>query len=181
MLDIDRFRRWALGDLVSNANRGVFGEWLVGQALGVIGEEEVRREWTAFDLRYKDVLVEVKTTGRSQRWNRFERSKRPSFDIAPRKWAWDGERDEWVEFSPPERPAQLYVFCLHKPVPATNENVLDPGFWRFWVIPTSTLNERLGSQKTVGLGTLNRLTEPVGCVRWAELKAAVDQSIDTKR
>ena len=85
-----------------------------------------------------------------------------SFDIAPRKSDWDAETDEWVAFDPPERPAHLYVFCLHEPVPATNQNVLDPGCWRFWVISTQTLNERLGSQETVGLGRLNRLTEPLG-------------------
>ena len=36
------------------------------------------------------------------------------------------------------------------------------------------------SQKNVGLGTLNRLTKPLGWVRWTELKATVDQSINMK-
>jgi len=48
-LDIDRFRRWALGNLVDNRNRGLFAEWLVGEALGVIDEATPRREWDAYD------------------------------------------------------------------------------------------------------------------------------------
>ena len=141
--------------------------------------ERHAREWTAFDLRYGKITVEVKATGLSQTWNRYERSKRPSFDIAPRRSAWDADTDEWVVFDPPARPAQLYVFCLHEPVPATNENVCDPGCWRFWVIPTQTLDERLGPQKTVGLRTLGRLTEPAGSVGWTELKAEVNRCSKT--
>ncbi len=40
--DLTEFQRWATGNLVENRNRGIFGEWLVGQALGVIGDDEVR-------------------------------------------------------------------------------------------------------------------------------------------
>ncbi|MCH2422005.1 MAG: hypothetical protein MK196_02705, partial [Acidimicrobiales bacterium] len=35
--DLTEFQRWATGNLVENRNRGIFGEWLVGQALEVIG------------------------------------------------------------------------------------------------------------------------------------------------
>ena len=41
--DLTEFQRWATGNLVENRNRGIFGEWLVGQALGVIGDDEVAR------------------------------------------------------------------------------------------------------------------------------------------
>ncbi len=42
LLDIAAFQRWVLGDLVDNANRGIFAEWLVGQALDAIKEGEAR-------------------------------------------------------------------------------------------------------------------------------------------
>ena len=116
MLDVAAFQRWVLGDLVDNANRGIFAEWLVGQALDAIEQGEARHGWAAFDLRYGEVTVEVKATGLSQTWNRHEQSKQPSFDIAPRRWTWDANTEEWMEFEPPERLAQLYVFCLHEPV-----------------------------------------------------------------
>lgn len=84
-LGIGNFQRWALGDLVDNANRGVFAEWLVGQALDAIDAGEARREWTAFDLRYGEIKVEVKTTGLSQTWNRYERSKQEARHGSPPK------------------------------------------------------------------------------------------------
>jgi len=34
---LEALRRWALGSLVENRNRGLFAEWLVGTALGVAG------------------------------------------------------------------------------------------------------------------------------------------------
>ena len=175
LLDVAAFQRWVLGDLVDNANRGIFAEWLVGQALDAIKQGEARHGWAAFDLRHGEVTVEVKATGLSQTWNRHEQSKQPSFDIAPRRWTWDANTEEWVEFEPPERLAQIYVFCLHEPVPATNSNVRDPACWRFWVIPTQTLNEHLGPQKTVGTSTLGRLTKPVG---WPQLRSEVDRCIN---
>ena len=44
-LDIESFGRWAAGNLVDNRNRGIFAEWLVGQALEAIDEGEFRQEW----------------------------------------------------------------------------------------------------------------------------------------
>ena len=173
-LDIRRFRRWALGNLVNNEIRGTFAEWLVGRALGCIGDSDVRQGWDAYDLQYGRVKVEVKASGRSQSWNLHQPSK-PSFDIAPRKWTWRESTDEWIENDPPARSADVYVFCLHKPVPATNRNVRDPTAWEFWVISRQTLDKKLGPQKSVGLGTLDHLTGPTGRVTWPEIKAEVDR------
>ena len=54
-LDVGGFRDWALGNLVDNAARGWFAEWLVAKALGVIGDGDTRAEWDSVDLRYKDL------------------------------------------------------------------------------------------------------------------------------
>ena len=42
--DFSGFSRWATGNLFDNRNRGIFSEWLVGQALGVIEADDVRTE-----------------------------------------------------------------------------------------------------------------------------------------
>ena len=171
-LNVEEFQRWALGDLVDNRNRGIFAEWLVGQALGVISECDVRHEWDAYDLLYRKIIrVEVKASGRSQTWNLNEPSK-PNFNIAPRWRHWVAETDVWIVHDQPVRFADVYVFCLHEPVPATNENVRDPASWKFWVIPKWTLDNELGDQKTVGLATLARLVAPI---RWSEIKDEVDR------
>ncbi|MCY4649931.1 MAG: hypothetical protein OXC98_06145 [bacterium] len=169
------FNRWALGNLVSNANRGLYAEWLVGQALGVIGDGDYRTEWDSCDLRYRGVTIEVKASGLSQTWNP-EKQSTPRFDIRPRKMAWNDETDQWQTFDPPRRVANFYVFCLHETLPpATNKDVQDPQWWTFWVIPTRVLDEQLGMQKSVGVGTLNRLTRSV---EWKAIPAELSSLIE---
>ena len=180
-LDIQDFRCWALGDLVDNRNRGIFAEWLVGKALQIIGDGDVRKTWDAYDLLYGNVKIEVKASGLSQGRNVDSRSN-PRFDIRPRKWTWLESEDRWIENDPPARPADVYVFCLHTSEEATNENVADPNCWQFWVISTSKLDgldSKRGQRKSVGLATLDRLTErtPSERTRWSDIKAEVDGCI----
>ena len=52
-LDLDAYRHWTTGNLVANANRGVFAEWLVGVALDMFEAGDMRTEWDAVDLRYE--------------------------------------------------------------------------------------------------------------------------------
>ncbi len=170
-LDIEGFYRWAMGDLVDNRNRGIFAEWLVGQALGAINAGAVRHEWDAYDLLYGEVKVEVKASGLDQTWPQDQPSK-PNFNIAPRSRTWVAECNKWEEHHPPVRFADVYVLCLHEPEEATPENVRDPESWKFWVIPTRKINDELGGQKTVGLSTLSRLVVPI---KWSEIKAEVDR------
>ena len=82
-LDISAFRRWAMGNLVENRNRGIFAEWLVGQALDDTVEIGFRQEWDSWDLLYGKSKIEVKAAGRGQTWPQNHPST-PRFDIAPR-------------------------------------------------------------------------------------------------
>ena len=166
------FDRWATGNLVDNRNRGIFAEWLVGQALGVIGDDDVRKEWDAVDLRFGDLTIEVKASGLSQTWNLLVPST-PRFGIPRQKRAWFADTDDWIVYDPPQRTADVYVFCLHQSVPATNENVADPDSWSFWVVATSTIDDELDDQSSVGTSTLDQLAEPVD---WSEIKAAVKRA-----
>lgn len=56
------FWAWAYSDVLSNQNRAVFAEFLVGCALGVT-RDGTRREWDYIDLNYGDKTIEVKATG----------------------------------------------------------------------------------------------------------------------
>ena len=172
-LDVGRFQNWVLGNLVGNTNRGVFAEWLVGQALESIGEDETREEWDECDLRYRGMKVEVKSSGRDQTWHQDRRSP-PRFDIKRRTWVWDAKTGKSTRHDPPIRPADVYVFCLHGPIPATNDNVRDPEAWMFWVISKEMLDSELGSQKSAGLITLSGLAEPV---RWSDISAEVERCV----
>ena len=172
-LDTEGFYRWALGDLVDNRNRGIFAEWIVGQALGAISAGDVRHEWDAYDLQYGHIKVEVKASGRDQSWKSDSRSK-PRFDISPRTWSWVVETDELIEHDPPARIADVYVFCFHVPERATNENVRDPASWKFWVVTKEKLDNELGPQNSVGVSTLDSLATPV---QYSAIRTEVDRSI----
>ena len=188
-MDIEGYQRWATGNLVDNRNRGVFAEWMVGKSLDCIDADASRVEWDSFDLLYGEVKVEVKASGYSQTWNPHNATV-PKFTISGRKWTWltkfetetlnlrglEYERRRsgvWIKNDPPERSADVYVFCLHKALPATNENVADPDTWTFWVVTTEKLDNELGAQKTLGLKKLDSLA---GRVSWNEIRAAVDDS-----
>ena len=175
-LDVESYCRWAAGNLVDNRNRGVFAEWLVGQALEALGGSEFRQEWNPWDLDYRDKRIEVKASGLSQSWNPDQASKRPTFDIAAPKSVWDDGTDSWQENDRGRRPADVYVFCLHQSVPATNANVVDPATWRFWVVSARTIDETLGAQKSVGISSLDGLADDglAESVGWTEIKASVD-------
>ena len=173
-LDIEGFRRWAMGNVVDNRNRGIFAEWLVGQALHAIDASDFRQEWDVWDLQYRGAGIEVKTSGLNQYWSPLRRS-RPSFGISAPKQIWCEQTAEWRTNDQGTRPAYVYVFCLHTSLPATNANVACPNTWEFWVISAQTLDDELGTQKTVGPATLDRL---VGRVGWDQIKEAVDRLVD---
>ena len=161
---LEAFRRWALGNLVENRNRGLFAEWLVGTAVGAVERE--RLEWDQADLRYQDRLIEVKASGRGQAWPQ-DKPSTPTFDIRQRTRSWNAETNTIEESARPRRVADIYVFCLHQSYPATNSNVADPSEWKFWVVSTATLDARLGDQKTIGLTRLEQLTDSVALIPWA--------------
>lgn len=83
-----------------------------------------------------------------------------------------------MEAARPVRFADVYVFCLHEPVPATNANVADPNHWVFWVVTTDLLDQEFGSQKSVGTRALNRLTPSVP---WSDVRKAVDACVEGLR
>jgi len=186
-IDINGFQKWATGNLVDNRNRGIFAEWMVGEALDCIDGADFRVEWDSFDLLYGDLKVEVKASGYSQTWN-LHKATVPKFTITGQKWTWLTEEEAdalpdqdpdaqyrrsgvWIPNDPPSRPADVYVFCLHEALPATNENVADTDTWVFWVVATRTLDKAVGGQKTLGLKKLDSLAPRIS---WNEIRAAVD-------
>ncbi|MCK9463071.1 MAG: hypothetical protein M0R80_25900 [Proteobacteria bacterium] len=169
------FWRWSASDLLSNALRGVLAEFIVARALG-IDDDGVRSEWDAVDLRMPDGLtIEVKSAAYLQSWQQ----PRPSairFDIGPAKAPWDARTNAT---GAPGRTADVYVFCLFTEREQARANPLDLDQWEFRVLPTRMLDDRVGTQKTIGLAGLARLGA-VPC-RYAVLKAAVGQARITPR
>src|SRR5688500_3044284 len=73
-LSVLDFWRWSASDLLSNATRGRFAEFIVAHALG-ISFDEIRDEWGAFDLLTpQGIKVEVKSASYIQSWHQIKES-----------------------------------------------------------------------------------------------------------
>lgn len=63
------FWRWSVSDILSNATRGRFAEFIVGTAVGM-NPEKLRDEWDAYDLITENgIKIEVKSAAYIQCWN----------------------------------------------------------------------------------------------------------------
>ncbi len=168
------FWRWAFSDLVSNEVRGVFAEFIVGHALGVL--DEPRKSWNAWDLTYRDTRIEVKATGDVQAWASTGRPPRPSWSIGKRL-GWDAETNTYA--SEPLHSAQLYVLCHWRgrdPAPLTPA-LLE--LWDFYVVPTRVLDDQYSDRSSLSMSQLRRLLE-VGdatASKYSTLKDAVDRTV----
>jgi hypothetical protein len=102
------FWRWSVSDLLSNATRGRFAEFIVATATGV-DIQQPRDEWAAFDLITPDgIKIEVKSSAYIQSWHQKELSK-ISFSTKA-AYVWDSETSTQSAIA--YRSADVYVFCL---------------------------------------------------------------------
>jgi hypothetical protein len=146
------FWQWYASDLLTNSLRGVLAEFIVARALGI--NQSSRLEWDAYDLKdISGLKVEVKSAAYLQTWSQ----KRPSriiFSIAPTQ-GWDAQTNGYS--SKPLRQADVYVFCLYACQDKESANPLSLEQWRFFVLPASSLNKKMPRQKTLTLGSLEKL------------------------
>lgn len=168
-LNREDFWRWAYSDFLSNAQRGVLAEYIVGKALDCLKEK--RLEWDAHDLQTDNgIKIEVKSAAYIQSWNQQKLSD-IRFNIA-KKQSWFAETNTTNAVR--ERSADMYVFCVLAETNRDKINPLDTDQWFLMVLPAETINKTFGNQKTIGLSTLER----IGTIRIAfqELKAAIEGS-----
>jgi len=104
------FWRWSVSDILSNATRGRFAEFIIGTAIG-INQNNLRDEWSAYDLKSNDnIKIEVKSAAYIQSWYQKKYST-ISFSIKPARY-WDSKTN--IQNKDPKRHADVYVFCLLK-------------------------------------------------------------------
>ena len=168
------FWRWSASDLLSNATRGRLAEFIVARAIG-ISLDQVRDEWSAYDLRTPEVTVEVKSAAYIQSWHQRKPSI-ISFRV-PKTRAWNNETN--VQETAPRRQAQVYVFAL---LAHTDQATIDPlnvNQWQFFVLPTAVLDSRTRSQHSIALRTLVGLSR--GAVTFSDLKRAIQTAAEQDR
>jgi len=160
------FWRWSVSDILSNATRGRFAEFVVGTAVG-LNPENLRDEWDAYDLTTEDgIKIEVKSAAYIQSWNQKSFST-ISFSIKPARY-WDAETN--MQRGEPKRHADLYVFCHLKHKDQKTIDPLKMEQWDFYVLPTYRLDNYKRSQSSITINSLKKMTEPQ---RYCELKNGI--------
>ncbi|OQX19488.1 MAG: hypothetical protein BWK80_36855 [Desulfobacteraceae bacterium IS3] len=151
------FWKWSVSDLISNATRGRFAEFIVATALN-ININCVRDEWSAFDLTTNDgIKIEIKSSAFMQSWNQ----KKPSvvsFSIKRSK-SWDPESN--LQSKEKSIQADVYVFCLLKPKTKENINPLNMDQWGFYVLNKNEIENYKRSQHSITLPSLEKLTNQI--------------------
>ena len=107
LVNPNKFWQYAYSDFLDNRNRGALAEYMVAEALGVTANTPFT-SWESYDLEYKGLKIEVKTSAYIQSWKQEKLSK-PSFGI-PMKQGWVGETNEWD--GKITRHADVYVFLF---------------------------------------------------------------------
>lgn len=151
------FWRWSVSDLLSNATRGRFAEFIVATAIGV-DMQQPRDEWAAYDLiTPAGIKVEVKSAAYIQSWDQKKLSK-ISFSTKA-AYVWDSETN--TQSSVARRSADVYVFCL---LHHDNKKTCDPlnlNHWEFYVLATKQLNSYTRSVYSITLKSLRNLSPSV--------------------
>ena len=147
-------------------------EFIVAKALGQDMPYN-KNGWTLWDMNYREKRIEVKETGYYHSWRTDGKvSLQRTFGITK---AYSLYKNRHSEF---KRQNDIYIFCLilGETKEASNPLVLEN--WRFWVIPTSTINSLCGDNKTISLGRVKTITNQENGVGYGELRHEVDRVIE---
>ncbi len=151
------FWRWSVSDILSNATRGIFAEFIVATA-AKIDLNKVRDEWGAFDLITSEgIKIEVKSSAYLQTWFQKTLSK-ISFSTKP-AFVLDIVTNKQSEFK--IRSADVYVFCLLHHENKQTVQPLNLDHWEFYVLATAELNNYTRSQHSITINSLKRLTNVI--------------------
>lgn len=157
------FLFWVSSDLTNNITRSILAEYIVSSALDL--DISLRQTNELYRIPYKNITIEVKSSSYIQSMQNSVITS-PIFGIAP-TYAWNN--DEIVKR---KRKSQLYVFCL---LDCLNREIVEPLHleqWKFFVLPTSVLNEKCDEQKTLTLNALKAL-KPTEAT-YETLKSVID-------
>lgn len=159
------FWAWYSSDLLNNTLRGAFAEFIVATAMD-IHFCSAREDWSEYDLITDDnIKIEVKCSGYLQSWEQNKLSK-IIFTCAPSQ-AFKNQQYDGLSI----RHSDVYVFCLHECQDREIADAMNLDQWIFYILPTKTLDKKLGLQKTISLNSLLKLNPAK--VRFHEIKNAV--------
>jgi hypothetical protein len=146
------FWQWAYSDVLSNRNRSIFAEYLVGVALEAVGNPRV--EWDSVDLLYRGCKVEVKSAADVRGPDDGDSPAKIQFSI---RKSTDKEPTNGGNGGESARFADVYVFCHYLERDAGKVEVLNVDAWDFYVLSTKTLNKKFGDAKSISLSSLRHV------------------------
>ena len=173
------FWRWNVSDILSNATRGRFAEFIVGTAVG-LDPKNLRDEWDAYDITTEEgIKIEVKSASYIQSWNQTKFST-ISFSIKPAS-VWE-KGETTIRRGKPKRHADIYVFCHLKHQDQETIDPLKMEQWDFYVLPTYRLDNYKRSQSSITINSLAKMTTPrkYGELNNEILKTYKEQKNNTK-
>ena len=151
------FWRWSVSDILSNATRGRFAEFIVVTATN-IDKTKLREEWSAYDLETNEgIKLEIKSAAYVQSWFQLTLSKISFSTKATLFWDSSINKQETVK----KRHADVYVFCLLNHDNKETINPLNMNHWDFYVLATKELNNYKRSQHSITLKSLQGLTKAI--------------------
>ncbi|RYE20942.1 MAG: hypothetical protein EOP42_26645 [Sphingobacteriaceae bacterium] len=167
------FWRWSASDLLSNATRGRFAEFIVATATN-IDFKQIRDEWSAYDLETPEgIKVEVKSAAYLQSW--LQRKLSTISFSTKAAFVWDYASSKYEEEK--RRSADVYVFCLFHHTDKQTADPLNLNQWEFYVLATSKLNTYTRSQHSITLNSLKQLTS---CIDYVNLKEEIIEKYNFK-
>lgn len=146
-------------------NPDEIAEFLVAKALGQT-EPYNKSSWTLFDILYRDKRIEVKQTAYYHPFNE------PGKLSHVRRFGIQQVKEDDGEC---RRQNDIYIFCLLNGENEESAWPLEISHWEFYIVPTVSINEAFGDQKTVSLSRIREIANPVV---YTELKNTVDEMID---
>lgn len=167
MLDFWRFQFsnvWDMQDQIA--------EFIVAQALGQ-SKPYNKNGWTLWDITYKGKRIEVKETAYYHSWRSDGKvSSHRTFNITK---AYSRYKDSSSDY---KRQNDIYVFCLNIGEKREDSDPLNLNNWRFWVIPTATINQTCGDNKTISLGRIQKITGLEKGIGFCEIKNTIDSLLN---
>jgi hypothetical protein len=171
------FWQWSVSDILSNATRGRFAEFIVGTAID-LDLNQLRDEWDAYDLITKSgIKIEIKSASYIQSWRQFDYSI-ICFSIRPSKHR---DSENVMSRGESKRHADLYVFCLLKHKEQETIDPLKLEQWDFFVVPTYKLDNYTRSKSSITLNSLLRITDKISYIKLKdEIDKVYKEQIDYK-
>ncbi len=166
-INILSFWQWSNSELLGNALRGIFAEFIIASAIDILAS--LREEWDAYDLVTKNGLkIEVKSSSYLQSWRQSKLSS-IIFGIQPTV-TWDGMNNRTTEKI---RQSDIYIFCVLAHKDKDTVNPIDLSQWDFYILETKILNKKVKAQKSISLSSLLNLN-PIK-VKYDKLKIEIEK------